>query len=85
MRAALEAALGSRGTVEKRRHLFLWNGVRIHLDEVIGLGPFIELEAVAPPESDLVKEHQLIAELRAAFEITDDRLCAAGYAGQLGI
>jgi len=85
LRAALEAALGIRGIVDKRRHLFLWNTVRIHLDEVVGLGRFIELEAVAPPESDLTREHQLVVELRAAFSITDDRLCAAGYASQLGI
>ena len=44
---ALEAALGTRGAVEKSRHLFLWKSVRIHLDEVSELGCFIELEAVA--------------------------------------
>jgi adenylate cyclase class 2 len=81
--AALAAALGVRGVVEKRRQLLLWQQVRIHLDEVEGLGHFIELEAVAPAESDLAREHQLIAQLRDAFAITDDRLCATGYADQL--
>jgi adenylate cyclase class 2 len=85
LRAALDAALGIRGVVEKRRHLFLWQRIRIHLDEVRGLGHFIELEAVACAESDLSREHRLVAELRAAFEITADRLCATGYAGQLGL
>lgn len=74
-----------RGVVEKRRRLFLWRQVRIHLDDVRGLGRFIELEAVAPPESDLSHEHRLVAELRDVFAITDDRLCARGYAGQLGL
>ena len=32
--------------VIKRRELWLWRGVRIHLDEVSGLGSFVELEAV---------------------------------------
>jgi adenylate cyclase, class 2 len=82
---ALEAALGTRGTVEKSRHLFLRQSVRIHLDEVIGLGSFIELEAVAPADSDLSHERRLVAELREVFGITDDRLCATGYAAQLGI
>lgn len=81
--AALTAALGVRGVVVKRRRLFLWRTVRIHLDEVDGLGCFIELEAVAPPESDLTHEHQLVAELRAELAITDDRLCSSGYADQL--
>jgi adenylate cyclase, class 2 len=82
---ALEAALGTRGTVEKSRHLFLWKSVRIHLDDVVGLGSFIELEAVAPADSDLSYERGLVAELREAFGITDDRLCPTGYASQLGI
>jgi adenylate cyclase, class 2 len=83
-RDALTAALGIARIVTKRRHLLLWKSVRIHLDQVDDLGRFIELEAVAAPESDLAGEHALVAELRRALDITDDRLCAAGYAGQLG-
>lgn len=57
--------------------------VRIHLDEVEQLGTFIEVEAVAPPDSDLTHEHRLVAELRDALGITDERLVALGYAEQL--
>jgi adenylate cyclase class IV len=85
LRAALEVAVGIRGEVIKRRHLFLWRQVRIHLDEVAGLGTFIEFEAVAPPESDLSEEHHLVAHLREVFDVNDDRLCATGYASQLGM
>lgn len=81
--AALAAAIGIRGVVVKRRRLLLWQSVRIHLDEVEQLGTFIELEAVAPPDSDLTHEHRLIAELRDALKITDERLVALGYAEQL--
>ncbi len=83
LRAALVAAIGIGGVVVKRRHLLLWQSVRIHLDEVEQLGTFIELEAVAPPGSDLTHEHRLVAELRDALEITDERLVAFGYAEQL--
>lgn len=38
-----------------------------HLDEVEHLGTSIELEAVAPPDSDLTHEHRLVAELRDAL------------------
>jgi adenylate cyclase class IV len=79
----LAAAVGVRIVVTKRRRLLLWNGVRIHLDDVERLGRFIELEAVAPPDSDLVREHELIAELRDRLAITDERLIAVGYAPQL--
>lgn len=81
--AALGAAIGIRGVVAKRRHLLLWERVRIHLDEVEGLGTYIELEAVAPADSDLAHEHRLVAELRDALGITDERLVALGYAAQL--
>jgi adenylate cyclase class IV len=81
--AALAAAIGIRGVVAKRRHLLLWQSVRIHLDEVEQLGTFIELEAVAPADSDLAHEHRLVAELRDALGITDERLVAVGYAAQL--
>ena len=83
--AALAAAIGVRVVVTKRRRLFLWRDVRIHLDEVERLGRFIELEAVAPPDSDLTHEHRLIAELRDALAITDKRLVAVGYAEQLRV
>jgi adenylate cyclase class 2 len=81
--AALAAAIGIRSVVAKRRRLFLWHDVRIHLDDVEQLGTFIELEAVAPPDSDLTHEHRLISELRDALGITDERLVAVGYAEQL--
>jgi adenylate cyclase class 2 len=81
--AALAEAIGVRVVVTKHRRLFLWRDVRIHLDRVEQLGEFIELEAVAPTDSDLAHEHDLVAELRTAFEITDERLLAVGYVDQL--
>jgi adenylate cyclase, class 2 len=81
--AALAAAIGIRVEVTKRRRLFLWRDVRIHLDDVERLGRFIELEAVALPDSNLAREDRLVLELREAFGITDKRLLAIGYAEQL--
>jgi predicted adenylyl cyclase CyaB len=83
LRAALADVRGTRVTVEKWRRLFLWKGVRIHLDRVEQLGTFIELEAVAPRDSDLSHEHELIAELRVKLGITDERLVAHSYPEQL--
>jgi homotetrameric cytidine deaminase len=50
LKTALEAAYGTLVVVAKRRRLLLWEGVRIHLDDVDGLGAFVELEA--PEEGD---------------------------------
>lgn len=82
-RAALEAALGLRVVVEKRRRLFLWEAVRIHLDTVEGLGAFVEFEAVAPPESDLVPERRRVAELTELLSLEREDLVAEGYADLL--
>jgi len=46
LRAVCTHALGVRGVVRKRRTLFLLGQIRIHLDQVEGLGTFVELEVV---------------------------------------
>ncbi len=46
LHAALAAACGLVGRVRKRRLLLLSGRTRIHLDEVEGLGRFLELEVV---------------------------------------
>ena len=71
LRASLAAALGTLVVVDKQRHLLLWEGVRIHLDSVDGLGSFVELEGVAPPESDLSDEQEKVARLRDALGIEE--------------
>ena len=70
--AALSSVLGVKVVIAKERRLFLWEGVRIHLDRVDGLGDFIEFEAVAPVGSDLSHEEARVKTLRQAFEIDDD-------------
>jgi homotetrameric cytidine deaminase len=83
LREALDAAYGTLGTVAKRRRLLIWEGVRIHLDEVEGLGSYIELEAVAEAGSDLSAEHDKVERLRADLGIEDDNLIATSYSDLL--
>lgn len=55
LKTTLAAALGIRGVIRKTRRLFLAGQTRIHVDEVEGLGQFMELEVVLRPgqsESD---------------------------------
>lgn len=85
MRDALSAALGMRGQVRKRRELWIWRHVRIHLDTVDGLGTFIEFEAVMMPgEADEVG-HRKLAELRAALGVADGDLVGVSYSDLLVI
>ncbi|HWF35241.1 MAG TPA: cytidine deaminase [Solirubrobacteraceae bacterium] len=84
LREALTAALGSVVVVSKRRRLFMWENVRIHLDDVDGLGTFLELEAVVAPDgSDLDAARAKVARLRSELGISEDALVAAGYSDLL--
>lgn len=83
LKAALADALGVLVSVEKSRHLLLWKNVRIHLDQVPGLGDFIELEAVAEPGSDLSEECEAIAELREVFDIGPKDILGTSYSDEL--
>jgi homotetrameric cytidine deaminase len=80
---ALDAALGTTVVVSKLRRLFLWEGVRIHLDEVDGLGSFVEFEAVLPEAGDLATAREKVARLRAELGVADEALVAVGYADLL--
>jgi homotetrameric cytidine deaminase len=75
VREALDDALGTLVTVNKSRRLLLWHGIRIHLDEVEGLGSFVELEAPGDGEE--------LDELRAKLEIADADLEAGSYSDLL--
>jgi homotetrameric cytidine deaminase len=57
--------------------------VRIHLDEVDGLGSFVEFEAVLPAAGDLATAQAKVERLRAELGISDEALVSAGYADLL--
>jgi predicted adenylyl cyclase CyaB len=46
LKRVLELAYGIRGVVIKTRYLYLIGQTRVHLDDVEGLGRFVELEVV---------------------------------------
>ena len=83
LREALTAALGELVVVRKRRRLLLWEGVRIHLDDVEGLGSFLELEGVAPAGSDLGPERDRVRRLGDALGLDDRRILADSYSDRL--
>lgn len=46
LREVLTQSNGILGTVEKTRHLYMVGQTRIHIDRVLGLGNFMELEVL---------------------------------------
>ena len=75
----LAAAHGVAGIVTKRRRVFLHRNVRIHLDDVAGLGTFIELESVldVPGEESAAEAAQALAEVIAALDLAARETIAA--------
>lgn len=66
LETVLSRGLGVRGAVLKVRRLYLWRHTRIHLDEVAGLGSFLELETVVrgiSPEDAEAEAREVIAML----------------------
>lgn len=65
--------------VRKRRELWLARNVRIHLDEVDGLGTFLELEAVVDATHDEAACRLQVERLLAAFGLTEGDCLRASY------
>ena len=85
LKALLSDVLGVRGVVAKRRHIYLWHNVRIHLDEVAVLGSFIEFEAVLTLPADEAAAPAQLDELCRVFEIAPADHLASSYADLLGL
>ena len=71
-------------TVRKRREVLLLDNVRIHLDEVDGLGRFLELEAVVDAAHDEAACRRRVAEITAALGLREADFIRASYAELLG-
>lgn len=69
--------------VKKVRELWTFDGVRIHLDTVEGLGTFVEFEALICPERSMTKAHQQVEQLRQAFKPAIGEPISRGYADML--
>lgn len=79
LRAALAAAWGIRGVVRKRRTLFFVGPTRVHLDEVGGLGGFVELEVVLKSEESVSDGIAAAHDLMAKLAISQADLVTGAY------
>jgi adenylate cyclase class IV len=79
LRAILAAALGEAGEVRKRRTVIMAGRTRIHLDEVAGLGHFVELEVVLAHGEDPARGEAEARRLMTALAIDPDDLVAGAY------
>lgn len=83
LKQALAAALGIIQVVEKVRQVFFYENVRIHLDEVEGLGSFLEFEAVLGPGVDDAAGRAQVEFLQTAFQLCLGDLIEKSYSDLL--
>ncbi len=92
LRRALEAALPVLVVVRKRRDIWFLDNVKIHVDEVEGLGSFLEIEAISDPDAPapgLAAEPGPAAlraqceDLMAALGVEEEQLVSTSYSDML--
>lgn len=69
--------------VKKVRDLYMLGNVRVHLDQVEGLGHFIEFEALVSPQHTVAQCHGAVAALREHLGVALGEPIAAGYSDLL--
>jgi predicted adenylyl cyclase CyaB len=83
VRSVLAGALGVRTVVRKTRMLYLVGQTRIHIDEVEGLGTFLELEVVLRADQSAEDGHRVAEELMVRLGVATGDLVAGAYADLL--
>jgi predicted adenylyl cyclase CyaB len=79
----LSEILGTRIEVLKKREVYIYENVRIHLDLVENLGEFIELEAVIDSEDEMEANYNKVQHLMELLEIEQKDLMDVAYADLL--
>jgi predicted adenylyl cyclase CyaB len=82
--AVLDDALGTAGAVRKQRFLYRRGRTRIHLDEVEGLGCFLELEVELADGQAAAEGERTARVLMEELGIGEDDLVATAYVDLLG-
>jgi predicted adenylyl cyclase CyaB len=77
LKEVLAGTLGVRCVIRKRRHLFLTQDARIHLDDVEGLGSFIEFEVT---NGDASVAPKVMGQLCEAFGVSLGEGIGGSYA-----
>ncbi len=79
LKTALKLALGIRGVVKKTRYLYLVGQTRVHLDDVEGLGQFMELEVVLRDDQSDAEGQVIANDLMKKLGIESTDLIEGAY------
>jgi predicted adenylyl cyclase CyaB len=81
--AFLRRALRLKVSVRKRRRIYIKENMRLHLDQVHGLGKFLEFELIVSPEYSRLRCRRQLEELMRRFDIVPETLLADSYSDLL--
>jgi len=79
LKRVLELAYGIRGMVKKTRYLYLVGQTRVHLDDVQGLGQFMELEVVMREGQGDAEGQKIAEDLMASLGVERSDLLDGAY------
>jgi predicted adenylyl cyclase CyaB len=83
LKTVLSKALGVRGVVRKERLLYIVGQTRVHLDNVSGLGNFVELEVVLRQGQSDAEGQMVARDLMAILDICEEDLLDRAYIDML--
>lgn len=75
----LSRAFGVKGVVRKRRAVYLIGQTRVHLDEMEGLGQFVELETVLDKGQSAAEGRRIVRDLMAQLGLQESDLVEKAY------
>lgn len=79
LKKILSLSLPVRGVVKKIRHLYMVRNTRVHIDEVEGLGTFLEFEVVLQNGQTHEEGQAIVDDLMKKFQITKEDLIDVKY------
>ncbi|MGH9522601.1 MAG: class IV adenylate cyclase [Terriglobales bacterium] len=83
LRQVLTQALGVLVAVDKRREIYYVENIKFHVDQVQGLGSFVEIEACGPADADRAPLLAQCREYMELFGIRKDDLVERSYSDLL--
>uniref|UniRef100_A0A183U4P3 CYTH domain-containing protein n=1 Tax=Toxocara canis TaxID=6265 RepID=A0A183U4P3_TOXCA len=79
LKKILALSMGILGEVKKRRILFIYEQTRIHIDEVEGLGSFMELEVCLRDEQTPEDGQSIAEQIMRKLDIKSSQLVSGAY------
>ena len=79
----LKNALGELVTVEKKREVYFIDNIKFNIDDVKGLGKFVEIEAITTNPDDIEHMDEIVRSYVKLFEIKESDIQSHSYSDLL--